>query len=92
MAVGPDPGTSTAVFAVREGEVDPSFFIIARGSFEVLVPTGDGPQRVRVLEPGEASGRGLNGPRETLSSASLEPRGTDYPRASDRVRRPVATA
>jgi CRP-like cAMP-binding protein len=43
-------------YAVREGELDRSFFIIARGSFEVLVPTGDGPQRVRVLEPGDLFG------------------------------------
>lgn len=43
-------------FAVREGEVDRSFFIIARGAFEVLVPTGDGPRRVRVLEPGDLFG------------------------------------
>jgi CRP-like cAMP-binding protein len=43
-------------FAVRRGEVDRSFFIIARGSFEVLVPTGGGPERVRVLEPGDLFG------------------------------------
>jgi CRP-like cAMP-binding protein len=42
--------------AVREGELDRSFFIIKRGSFEVLVPTDDGPQRVRVLEPGDLFG------------------------------------
>ena len=42
--------------AVRSGETDRSFFIISRGSFEVLVPTGDGPQRVRVLEPGDLFG------------------------------------
>jgi CRP-like cAMP-binding protein len=43
-------------FVVRRGEVDRSFFIIARGSFEVLVPTDEGPQRVRVLEPGDLFG------------------------------------
>jgi CRP/FNR family transcriptional regulator, cyclic AMP receptor protein len=43
-------------FAVREGEVDRSFFIISRGSFEVVVPTGDGPRRVRVLERGDLFG------------------------------------
>jgi CRP/FNR family transcriptional regulator/CRP/FNR family cyclic AMP-dependent transcriptional regulator len=43
-------------FAVHDGEVDRSFFIIARGSFEVLVQTDDGPQRVRVLEPGDLFG------------------------------------
>lgn len=43
-------------FAVHEGEVDRSFFIIARGLFEVRVPTDDGPQRVRVLEPGDLFG------------------------------------
>jgi CRP-like cAMP-binding protein len=43
-------------FAVREGEVDRSFFIISRGSFEVVVPTEDGPRRVRVLEPGDLFG------------------------------------
>jgi CRP/FNR family transcriptional regulator, cyclic AMP receptor protein len=43
-------------FAVRRGEVDRSFFIIARGSFEVLVPTDEGPERVRVLEPGDLFG------------------------------------
>jgi CRP/FNR family transcriptional regulator, cyclic AMP receptor protein len=43
-------------FAVREGEVDRSFFIISRGSFEVVVPTGDRPRRVRVLERGDLFG------------------------------------
>ena len=43
-------------YAVREGEVDRSFFIIAHGSFKVLVPTDDGPQRVRVIEPGDLFG------------------------------------
>src|SRR6266540_5180134 len=42
--------------AVRAGETDRSFFIISRGSFEVLVRTEDGPQRVRVLEPGDLFG------------------------------------
>src|SRR5262245_66480713 len=39
-------------FAVHIGELDRSFFVISRGSFEVLVPGDDGPQRVRVLEAG----------------------------------------
>jgi CRP-like cAMP-binding protein len=43
-------------FAVRTGELDRSFFVISRGSFEVLVPAKDGPQRVRVLEPGDLFG------------------------------------
>ena len=43
-------------FAVRQGELDRSFFIISRGSFEVLVPVDEGPQRVRVLEPGDLFG------------------------------------
>ena len=43
-------------FAVRQGELDRSFFIISRGSFEVLVPLDEGPQRVRVLEPGDLFG------------------------------------
>jgi CRP-like cAMP-binding protein len=43
-------------FAVHRGEVDRSFFIIARGSFEVLVPTADRAQRVRVLQPGDLFG------------------------------------
>lgn len=43
-------------FAVHEGEADRSFFIISRGSFEVLVPTDEGPQRVRVLEAGDLFG------------------------------------
>src|SRR5262245_18613797 len=43
-------------FAVHEGDVDRSFFIISRGSFEVLVPSGEGPQRVRVLESGDLFG------------------------------------
>ena len=43
-------------FAVHEGEVDRSFFIISHGSFEVLAPSVDGPQRVRVLEPGDLFG------------------------------------
>src|SRR5215218_191954 len=43
-------------FAVRRGDVDRSFFIISRGSFEVLVSTDGTPQRVRVLEPGDLFG------------------------------------
>lgn len=43
-------------YAVREGEVDRSFFIISRGSFEVLVPNDESSQRVRVLEPGDLFG------------------------------------
>ena len=43
-------------FAVHTGERDRSFFVISRGSFEVLVPSGDGPQRVRVLESGDLFG------------------------------------
>jgi CRP-like cAMP-binding protein len=42
--------------AVRRGEVDRSFFIFSRGSFEVLVPGDEGPCRVRVLEPGDLFG------------------------------------
>src|SRR5829696_8505948 len=37
-------------FAVRRGELDRSFFIISRGSFEVLVPTLGVSKRVRLLE------------------------------------------
>jgi CRP-like cAMP-binding protein len=43
-------------FAVRRGELDRSFFIISRGSFEVLVPAARGSQRVRVLEAGDLFG------------------------------------
>lgn len=43
-------------FAVRAGETDRSFFIISRGSFEVVVPAADGPRRVRVLEHGDLFG------------------------------------
>jgi CRP/FNR family transcriptional regulator, cyclic AMP receptor protein len=43
-------------FAVRCGEVDRSFFIISRGSFEVLVPSDGEPLRVRVLAPGDLFG------------------------------------
>ena len=42
--------------AVRRGETDRSFFIISHGSFEVLVPSGAGPRRVRVLESGDLFG------------------------------------
>ena len=42
--------------AVHEGEVDRSFFIISRGSFEVLVRTDEGARRVRVLHPGDLFG------------------------------------
>jgi CRP/FNR family transcriptional regulator, cyclic AMP receptor protein len=42
--------------AVRVGELDRSFFIISHGSFEVLVPTAEGPRRVRVLEPSDLFG------------------------------------
>lgn len=43
-------------FAVRRGEIDRGFFIISRGSFEVLVLADGAPQRVRVLEPGDLFG------------------------------------
>jgi CRP-like cAMP-binding protein len=43
-------------YAVHEGELDRSFFIIAHGSFEVLVPSDDGPKRVRLLEAGDLFG------------------------------------
>ena len=43
-------------FAVRRGEIDRSFFIISRGSFEVLVPTDGHPERIRMLEPGDLFG------------------------------------
>jgi sulfate permease, SulP family len=43
-------------FAVRQGELDRSFFVISRGSFEVLVPSDEGPRRVRVLEAGDLFG------------------------------------
>jgi CRP/FNR family cyclic AMP-dependent transcriptional regulator len=43
-------------YAVRAGELDRSFFVISRGSFEVVVPTEQGPHRVRVLEPGDLFG------------------------------------
>jgi CRP/FNR family cyclic AMP-dependent transcriptional regulator len=43
-------------FAVHEGDLDRSFFIISHGSFEVLVPTDHGRQRVRVLETGDLFG------------------------------------
>ncbi len=43
-------------FAVHAGELDRSFFIISRGSFDVLVPADEGPQRVRTLEAGDLFG------------------------------------
>jgi CRP-like cAMP-binding protein len=43
-------------YAVRRGEIDRSFFIISRGSFEVLLPTEGVSKRVRVLEPGDLFG------------------------------------
>jgi CRP-like cAMP-binding protein len=43
-------------FAVRRGEIDRSFFIISRGSFEVLVPTQGIHKRVRMLEAGDLFG------------------------------------
>src|SRR3954451_7842706 len=43
-------------FAVRRGEVDRSFFMISRGSFEVLVPTEGISKRVRLLLPGDLFG------------------------------------
>ena len=42
--------------AVHIGELDRSFFIIAHGSFEVLVPSDQGARRVRLLEPGDLFG------------------------------------
>jgi CRP-like cAMP-binding protein len=43
-------------FAVHEGELDRSFFIISHGSFEVVVPTAGGPKRVRTLKAGDLFG------------------------------------
>ena len=43
-------------FAVREGDLDRSFFIISRGAFEVVVPTSSGPRQIRVLRPGDLFG------------------------------------
>jgi CRP-like cAMP-binding protein len=43
-------------YAVRRGELDRGFFIISRGSFEVVVPTKGAPKRVRVLTPGDLFG------------------------------------
>jgi len=43
-------------FAVRHGDTDRSFFIISRGSFEVIVPTDEGPRRARLLETGDLFG------------------------------------
>ena len=43
-------------FAVRQGDIDRSFFIISRGSFEVIVPTDEGPRRARLLEAGDLFG------------------------------------
>lgn len=43
-------------FAVRQGEKDRSFFIISRGSFEVVVPTDQGSRQARVLEAGDLFG------------------------------------
>ena len=43
-------------FSVHTGELDRSFFVISQGSFDVLVPSDDGPKRVRVLEPGDLFG------------------------------------
>jgi CRP-like cAMP-binding protein len=46
----------TGEYAVREGELDRSFFIISRGSFEVLVHTRRRRRRARVLERGNLFG------------------------------------
>jgi CRP-like cAMP-binding protein len=43
-------------FAVHHGEKDRSFFIISRGSFEVVVPADQGPRQARVLEAGDLFG------------------------------------
>jgi CRP-like cAMP-binding protein len=43
-------------FAVRHGDIDRSFFIISRGSFEVIVPSDEGPRRARLLEAGDLFG------------------------------------
>ena len=62
-------------FGVHEGELDRSFFIISRGSFEVLVPTADGPQRVRVLEAGDLFGEVafFDGRPRSADVVALEP-------------------
>jgi CRP/FNR family transcriptional regulator, cyclic AMP receptor protein len=43
-------------FAVREGELDQSFFIVSRGAFEVRVPAAEGPRQVRILHAGDLFG------------------------------------
>jgi CRP-like cAMP-binding protein len=43
-------------FAVRHGQKDRSFFIISRGSFEVVVPSDQGSRRARILEAGDLFG------------------------------------
>jgi CRP/FNR family transcriptional regulator, cyclic AMP receptor protein len=43
-------------FAVRHGDLDRSFFIISRGSFEVVVPSDEGARRARLLETGDLFG------------------------------------
>jgi CRP-like cAMP-binding protein len=43
-------------YAVRQGECDRSFFIISRGSFEVLVRGPTGPRQARILERGDLFG------------------------------------
>ena len=43
-------------FAVHHGDLDRSFFIISRGSFEVVVPTDEGARRARLLEAGDLFG------------------------------------
>jgi CRP/FNR family cyclic AMP-dependent transcriptional regulator len=42
--------------AIRHGELDRSLFVITAGRFEVLVPTPSGPQRARLLQPGDIFG------------------------------------
>lgn len=43
-------------YAVRHGDLDRSFFIISRGSFEVVVPADEGARRARLLEAGDLFG------------------------------------
>jgi len=47
---------SSGEVAVRCGDVDRSVYVIAAGSFEVVVPTPTGPQRVAVLRDGDIFG------------------------------------
>ena len=66
---------SSGELAIRAGDVDRSIYVVAAGSFEVLVPTPNGPRSVAVIRVGDIFG--------DLAFLDGEPRSADVRAAED---------